>query len=211
MKKNRKGLVIVGLIALCAVLTAGLFTLGQSPKGIDAPIDTGGAHAGVAPGGITDTPAVTVTPTAPVVNPIGITPSESTGTSQNSTNQGGTDQNNTDIPLTVIEDRPEPPELPDTAFVWEQDEEVTPEDVEAYEALDPALKNPDVRPDITPAPVQPTPTPQTPNSSTPQHGDRNANGEVYVPGFGWIKDGGPNNVRESGSDGDWNKQIGTMG
>jgi hypothetical protein len=204
MKKNKKGFVIIGLTALCAVLTVGVFMLGQSSKGVDVPIDTGGAYAGVTPGGIeapevTDIESLAVTEipviesNLPTVRPItDITPIERTTPAPGQSAAGGL-QNDNDITLTAVTGRPEPPELPETAFVWEQDEEVTPEDVEAYEALDPALRNPDVRPDITPAPVQPTPTPQAPSGSEsqsmPNAGDRR-NGEMYIPGFGWIKDEG---------------------
>jgi hypothetical protein len=204
MKKNKKGLVIMSLAALCLLLTAGLFTLGQSPKGIDVPYETGGVYANVTPGGI-ETPEVTdvdfpagleipvIEPITPTIRPITeLAPVEGTTTAPGQSTAVSV-QNGNDIALTAITGRPEPPELPETAFVWEQDEEVTPEDVAAYEALDPALKNPNVRPDTTPAPIQSTPAPQAPNNNTsqttPQNGDRR-NGEVYVLGFGWVKDEG---------------------
>ena len=50
----------------------------------------------------------------------------------------------------------------------------------------------------------------SPESVMPAPGSVNGNGEVYVQGFGWIKHSGPNQGRSSGSDGDWNKQIGSM-
>lgn len=44
----------------------------------------------------------------------------------------------------------------------------------------------------------------------PKAGEKNSEGEVFVPGFGWIEEGGPNRGGQSKSDGDWNKQVGTM-
>jgi hypothetical protein len=234
MKKNSKGLVIVGLAALCVVLTAGLYKLNQVPKGIDVPTVTGSAHAGVIPSGIEtpngadressaglETPVIEPsTPAVITVRPItDIAPMERATPTPGQSALVST-QNGNDIALTSITGRPEPPELPKTAFVWEQDEEVTPEDVAAYEALDPALKNPDVRPDITPAPVQSTPAPQAPNSntsnnipqSTSNSGDTDNNGLTYFPGFGWIKyEGGGTQITQSQLDpnhADFDKIIG---
>lgn len=45
----------------------------------------------------------------------------------------------------------------------------------------------------------------------PQSGDKK-NGQIYVPGFGWIKDeGGGGEATVGKSDGDINKQVGIMG
>ena len=194
-KKNTKGLVVFGLLALCVILTAGLFMLGQGPKaGIDVlPQNTDNLAGGVTPGGIVGTPF----DTPPTIRPGVISPTEPPV-------GNGTDN---DIPLTVIEDRPEPPELPATAYTGEPTGEATPDDVEAHQALDPSLTNPDVKPNITPPPV----TPARPNDNTPQGGTTNDKGEVYVPGFGWIPNSGANDGKPSGSDGDWDKQIGNMG
>lgn len=53
-----------------------------------------------------------------------------------------------------------------------------------------------------------------PNKETaaePKAGDKNNNGKVYVPGFGWVEDqGGGAQEIETGSDGDINKQVGNM-
>ena len=195
-KKNNKGLMIFGLIALCVILTVGVFTLGQSPKGEDILQDRENPGIEVTPGGIDGNLA---SGDVPAINPGGITPRDPAADGQNSN----------DIPLTVIPERPQPPELPATALTWEDGEEVTPDDVEAHKALDPALTNPDVKPDNThtPAPVQPN----KPADNTPQGGSTNDKGEVYVPGFGWIPNSGPNQGGQSGSDGDWDKQIGSMG
>ncbi|MFS0723702.1 DUF6550 family protein [Paenibacillus sp. 1P07SE] len=44
----------------------------------------------------------------------------------------------------------------------------------------------------------------------PNAGDKNSSGKVFVPGFGWVEDSGENQGSQSSSDGDWNKQVGTM-
>lgn len=49
-----------------------------------------------------------------------------------------------------------------------------------------------------------------PQENQPQGGDTNPAGAVYVPGFGYIESSGPNEQGTSHTDGDWNKQIGTM-
>lgn len=55
----------------------------------------------------------------------------------------------------------------------------------------------------------PTETPKQDNQ--PQGGDKKE-GQIYVPGFGWIKDeGGGGEGTVGKSDGDINKQVGTMG
>ncbi len=49
-----------------------------------------------------------------------------------------------------------------------------------------------------------------PQEDQPQGGDTDPAGAVYVPGFGYIESSGPNEQGTSHTDGDWNKQIGTM-
>ena len=140
------------------------------------------------PPAITDAPAV-----GPDVIPTTAPPAESVTANE--------------IPLTVIEDKPGPPAPPDTAYTGEQAGDAGLSDVAAHEALEPALKNPDVTPDIPTATAATSP----PTKPPPKNGSVNAEGEVYVQGFGWVKSGGDNIGEKSGSDGDWNKQIGNMG
>jgi hypothetical protein len=185
-KKNTTGLVILGLLALCVILTAGVFMLGQSPKGEDNPQNMGGAAGDVTPGGITEAPIVKTTPD---IKPSDITPTEPPTDSKTGS----------DIPLTVIDDKPEPPDKPDTAHSDDEGEPHEP-------TTDPALTNPDKKPDSSPKPAETAP----PKDNTPQGGDTNDKGEVYVPGFGWVKSSGDNVVEKSGSGGDWDKQIGNM-
>ncbi|WP_052769864.1 DUF6550 family protein [Paenibacillus sp. IHB B 3415] len=44
----------------------------------------------------------------------------------------------------------------------------------------------------------------------PKAGAKNNDGKVFVPGFGWVEDQGDNKGNTSESDGDWNKQVGSM-
>lgn len=52
---------------------------------------------------------------------------------------------------------------------------------------------------------QPTAKPEE-----PQGGSTNDQGQVYVPGFGYVETGGGVTEIPAHSDGDWNKQVGTM-
>lgn len=53
--------------------------------------------------------------------------------------------------------------------------------------------------------------PNKETATTPKAGDKNSKGQVYVPGFGWVENqGGGTQEIETGSDGDLNKQVGTM-
>lgn len=58
--------------------------------------------------------------------------------------------------------------------------------------------------------VTPPPTPEPSQPSGPQSGDTNDQGQVYVPGFGWVT---PSKVEQIpiDSDGDPNKMVGQMG
>jgi len=119
---------------------------------------------------------------------------------------------NTEIALTVMPEKPELPELPEHAYRSPREGEATLEDVEAHKALDPALTNPNVKPDGTPVNSPPAPV-ERKNPQNDEHlwGTINENGEIYAPGFGWLPYTGPNIVEESSSDGDWSKIIGSMG
>lgn len=56
-----------------------------------------------------------------------------------------------------------------------------------------------------------TPTETPIQDNQPQSGDKK-DGQIYVPGFGWIKDeGGGGEATVGKSDGDINKQVGIMG
>nr|WP_302111118.1 DUF6550 family protein [uncultured Acetatifactor sp.] len=66
-----------------------------------------------------------------------------------------------------------------------------------------AVENPDEDGNCQPEHTQP-------QEDQPQGGDTNPAGAVYVPGFGYIESSGPNEQGTSHTDGDWDKQIGTM-
>jgi len=102
-----------------------------------------------------------------------------------------------DIQLTEIPVRPQPPEKPDTAVDSDKPHDI-PKDTN--------LTNPDKKPTVTVKPVETTKT----KEDKPTGGETNSKGEVYVPGFGWVKNSGSNEEIKSQSDGDWNKQIGDM-
>jgi len=63
---------------------------------------------------------------------------------------------------------------------------------------------------ISPTPQAPSQTPTPSAPSEPQSGDTNSQGQVWVPGFGWVTPGGDNEVIPGHSDGDINKQVGEM-
>ncbi len=65
--------------------------------------------------------------------------------------------------------------------------------------------NPDEPPQYAPEVTNPDPKPEEPSG-----GSTNENGQIYVPGFGYVDDPGAPVSETAGSDGDWNKQIGDM-
>lgn len=66
-------------------------------------------------------------------------------------------------------------------------------------------------PDKPPSYEEKETTPNKDTAAKPKAGDKNNKGQVYVPGFGWVEDqGGSSQGSKSESDGDWDKQIGTM-
>lgn len=69
--------------------------------------------------------------------------------------------------------------------------------------------NTDEKPTITGKPK--TTVKDSTISKTEPKGGEKKDGEIYVPGFGWVKDNGGGSQGEVvGSDGDVNKQVGTM-
>lgn len=170
MFKNKKSITTFGLMAAAVILVIGLMAMSQPVKQTDGIPDNDTLTSSVAPSEINGAkPDVTAPEVQPSVIPT-VKPTDE-------------DKNSSDIPLTVIDDKPE---LPDTAYKGESTGDATADDVKAHEALDPTLKNPDKKPTATSAPVEPA----KPKDKTPQSGDKNGNGEIYIPGFGWVKDEG---------------------
>ena len=193
MSKNKKTFTILGLSVLAVTLVIILGAMSQPTKQTDTLSDTETVTSVVTPNEIEDIIANPVAPiisAAPEVKPIEIvTPEPITKTQTN------------DILLTVIEDKPEPPELPEHVKIEINTGDDEPQDT----PTDSVLTNPEVKPDVTPKPVEPT----KPTETMPNSGSKNNNGEIYISGFGWVKDeGGGGQGEKSGSDGDWNKIIG---
>ncbi len=63
----------------------------------------------------------------------------------------------------------------------------------------------------TPPATTPAPSANPGNGSTPAAGSTNESGQFYDPVFGWVTPTGGQSIPSSGNDGDWNKQVGTMG
>lgn len=94
--------------------------------------------------------------------------------------------------------------------------------VEREDQVDVDLTDSEKKPETTPPPA-PSPEEQQaasennepivsdPAANQPQNGDTQ-NGSIYIEGFGWIPDEGGSSVQHNiDSDGDINKQVGTMG
>jgi len=203
-----KKLIIFGMVIVCAVFIIGLYFHIQGSKTDDAPNTENAVQNVTDDAGeiTTDTAVPTVRPNTTLpdnelvdtVRPSEILPVE----------PADDDGTITEIALTVMPEMPEPPELPETAYRERPEGDATPEDVAAHQALDPALTNPDVKPDGTPASQPVTNTPQ-PADNTPQ-GEPVIGETRYFPGFGWITYTGPNIGERSTSTGDWDKIIGSM-
>lgn len=161
MSKHKKTFTIFGLAAATVILVGAIFVFSQPPKQNDPDMPLDKIAGDVAVGGIESG--------APVTEP-GIKPDPITTPDPSSAEPSGSD-----IPLTVIEDKPEPPELPENVH------ETTPSTDESG-----AATNPEKKPDSSPKPAETTP----PKDNTPKSGDKDGNGNVYIPGFGWVKDEG---------------------
>lgn len=64
---------------------------------------------------------------------------------------------------------------------------------------------------VTPVEHENVPTP-APETSTPKAGDKNEKGQIWVPGFGWVDDSGPNEGTQVGNEGDelTGNKVGSM-
>lgn len=182
--KIKRGFIIAGLSTLCVLLVIGIFAMleGGTDK-TKLPATLQDADNSVSVGGINNDKT-----SEPSVTVQEVTPKETQDTNTLKPN---------DIQLTEIPVKPQPPEKPDTAVDTDK-----PHDIHK----DTSLTNPDKKPTVTVKPVEPT----KPKEDKPTGGETNSKGEVYVPGFGWVKNSGSNEEIKSQSDGDWNKQIGDM-
>jgi hypothetical protein len=184
MSEHKKTFTVLGLVAAAVILAVAIFVISQSPGQNDSDTPPGEAAGNIAVGGIesgAQLPGAGIKP-EPVIKPEPPAGEPDSG----------------DIPLTVIEEKPEPPTLPDTAHNDDADKPREP-------ITAPALTDPDKKPDSAPKPAETAP----PKEQTPNAGDKNGNGEVYIPGFGWVKDeGGGGQGEKSVGEGSLDKIIG---
>ena len=198
MKKNtntdkKKIVIISGLSALCIAVLAGAYFLTREPERDFTPVSAESAN-------VTDTWEENSNPDTPLPS---ATPesTQTTGTPSDNTQEVvSEDETGTTSSLsdssTKEEASQEKPETPP-----ETDDDLTDPD-----------KQPEYEPSVPQPSKEPTPSPQ-PEQSTPAGGgstDDSHPGQVYDPVFGWI-DVGDTQQDNIDSDGDINKQIGTMG
>ena len=196
MKKNtntdkKKIAIISGLSALCIAVLAGAYFLTREPERDFTPVSAESANVTDTweENSNTDTPLPSATPEStqttgtPSNNTQAVVSEDETGTTSSLSDSSTKDE--------VGQEKPDtPPETNDD------------------------LTDPDNQPEYEPSVPQPTkePTP-SPQPGAPAGGgstDDSHPGQVYDPVFGWVT---PSSVQQDNidSDGDINKQIGTMG
>lgn len=196
MKKNnntdkKKIAIISGLSALCIAVLAGAYFLTREPERDFTPASAESANVTDTweENSNTDTPLPSATPEStqttgtPSDNTQAVVSEDESGTTSSLSDSSAKDEAGQEKPDT-------PPETNDD------------------------LTDPDNQPEYEPSVPQPTkePTP-SPQPSTPagrENTDDSHPGQVYDPVFGWVT---PSDVQQDNidSDGDINKQIGTMG
>jgi len=182
--KMKKWLTVIGCLAICAVLVVLIGQQFKSPKPVDNPL----------PPQSSDVSNVTVDPKVPQntekEKDVTIAPSDTTQptSTDNGAVSSGTEQTiqgDVSKPEYTEEQLKNPEQKPNGDEVTEQDKPVDHDKVE--------------KPKTTPK-----------SDGQPQGGDTK-DGKIYVPGFGWINDeGGGGQGTVGKSDGDINKQVGTM-
>lgn len=182
--KMKKRLTVIGCLAICAVLVVLIGQQFKIPKPVDNPL----------PPQSSDVSNVTVDPKVPQntekEKDVTIAPSDTTQptSTDNGAVSSGTEQTiqgDVSKPEYTEEQLKNPEQKPNGDEVTEQDKPVDHDKVE--------------KPKTTPK-----------SDGQPQGGDTK-DGKIYVPGFGWINDeGGGGQGTVGKSDGDINKQVGTM-
>lgn len=196
MKKNtntdkKKIAIISGLSALCIAVLAGAYFLTREPERDFTPASAESANVTDTweENSNTDTPLPSATPEstqatgAPSDNTQVVVSEDETGTTSSLSDSSTKDEAGQEKPTA-------PPET---------DDDLTDPD-----------NQPEYEPSVPETTKEPTPTPQP---STPAGGgstDDSHPGQVYDPVFGWI-DVGDTQQDNVDSDGDINRQIGTMG
>lgn len=184
-KKPMKWLVVTGLGIICIILNAAIATKFK----MEDTKDIAAASSSSAQ-----------------VNPTVVTPSEALTTEKN----------------IVIQDDSNPSErtsakTPNTAVSSGTKQTIQPDPVKPKI---PTISKPKVQENVTPKAPDSVKKPaskqpgaaknSTSNKSEPKGGEKK-DGKIYVPGFGWVKDNGGGVKQEIvGSDGDINKQVGSM-
>ena len=182
--KTKMGFMITMFSILCILVVVGMFSMLNVGKDKTELLVTKQAtRTDVSVGAIQNDQKSVPSITVPEV-----VPEKKEGVNESTTNN---------IQLTQIPEKPQPPEKPNAAVNAEKSQGVP---------LDTNLTNRNKKPTETVLPVEPTKS----KDDKPTSGATNSNGEVYVPGFGWVKNNGSNAEIKSQSDGDWNKQIGKM-
>lgn len=185
---KKKTAIICGLSALCIAILAGAYLLTREPETNFTPASTEHADG-------TDTWEENSNAGTPL----------SSNTTLESTQTQGTSSDNTQ---TIISED-------ETGSTTSLSDSSTKEEAEQGKPENPPettddTTNPDKQPEYDPSVPQPS---ETPTESTPTGGggtDDSHPGQVYDPVFGWVT---PSSVQQDNidSDGDINKQIGTMG
>lgn len=191
--KRKAWLITVGIVIVGA---AGIWALGLLSN---KPIDTG--------------PVTSISPFPTVTNPVDIEIPKETTTNSTETQTPSSSPVVSDIKPEqepAIKEHPvlQPDKGPQHVEVPITEPESTPKPVEP----------PNPKPKETNTPQSPTSPPKYDEKETqpnkpqeePKAGEQNNSGKVYVPGFGWVEDSGDNKGEPSISDGDWDKQVGTM-
>ncbi|WP_141499733.1 DUF6550 family protein [Paenibacillus luteus] len=165
-------------------------------------------------------PTVIETPPLVVVEPKTIEPTTTTPVASEQPETSPSPSPSSPVVIPEISDKPTTTEKPTPILQPEKQNEQVQVPItkpkSKPKATEPPKPMPETNPSEKPNPSTP-PTysqketnPDKKESTEPKSGDKNDKGQVYLPGFGWIEQGGPNQGEISNSDGDWDKQVGTM-
>ncbi|HEX2925304.1 MAG TPA: DUF6550 family protein [Ruminiclostridium sp.] len=138
-------------------------------------------------------------PSAAQVNQVVVTPTEASKTEQDIQDSKSSEATSAQIPNTAVSNGTKQTIQPDPV-----------------KPKAPTISKPKVQPKVTPkapdsAKKPVSKQPGSPSGKTEPKGGEKKDGKIYVPGFGWVKDNGGGSKGEVvGSDGDINKQVGSM-
>jgi hypothetical protein len=181
--KIKKRLTLAGLGVVCVVLVIAISSQFKTEKPVDVPIQPSPTMS-VEVNPSEEPPTSTVDPTTtPEVSvlPIDPTATPDVTASTDTADSSGTDQSLQAKPTKPAAPTEKPTPKPETS------------------AKD-TSKAPEYKPEDT---VKTEP-------SSPKAGDINDKGQMWVPGFGWVDDSGPNQGTVVDGEGDIDKQVGNM-